>query len=93
MSYAQVIPNMWITCGLAVDELGMECGSGEKTKNFHISTNRSKEGQKRRVSSYYIVREFRTGSPESKGLKRRFKPVNKGKKPLDFLVFCEYNGK
>ena len=78
MSYAQVIPNMWITCGLAVDGLGMGCGSGEKAKNFHISTNRSKEGLERRVSSYYIAGE------------RGKRPV---KKLLDFLVFYEYNGK
>ena len=37
MSYAQVIPNMWITCGLAVDELGMTCEYGKKTKIFHIA--------------------------------------------------------
>ena len=83
---------MWITCGLAVDGLGMGCGSGEKAKNFHISTNRSKEGLERRVSSYYIVRESKTGSPESKRPKRRFKPVNKGKNPLTFWFFVNIMG-
>ena len=83
---------MWITCGLAVDGLGMGCGSGEKAKNFHISTNRSKKGLERRVSSYYIVRESKTGSPESKRPKRRFKPVNKGKNPLTFWFFVNIMG-
>ena len=49
MSYAQVIPNMWITCGLAVDELGMAGGFGQKKKIFHIYTKIRKSGGKKEL--------------------------------------------
>ena len=87
-SYPQYVDNLWIGRGWTGD--GMWIG-GKSEKFPHIHKPEQK-GLERRVSSYYIVRESETGSPESKRPKRRFKPVNKGKNPLTFWFFVNIMG-
>ena len=71
---------------------GWDVDRGEKRKISTYPQTGAKKGLERRVSSYYIVRESKTGSPESKRPKRRFKPVNKGKNPLTFWFFVNIMG-
>ena len=71
---------------------GWDVDQGKKRKISTYPQTGAKKGLERRVSSYYIVRESKTGSPESKRPKRRFKPVNKGKNPLTFWFFVNIMG-